>query len=204
MANALSKILSVVLHPLWASIWLLLLFRWNNHPDFFRISNLAFRGIFFGFLGFSVIFPLIAVFWLMVTKRISSLYMQTRTERHFPYLAACLGLFLLTYWLHQLPISPLFYSMTLGAAVATTFVFFINLKWKISAHATGIGGIIGGYLSQHALLEQYPSLLLISLLLLLSGLLGCARIYLKAHSPSQWFAGFILGFLNLYYIHYFI
>jgi membrane-associated phospholipid phosphatase len=56
----------------------------------------------------------------------------------------------------------------------------------------GIGGLIGMMLSLVILLN-YDLMLYIILGVIASGLVGASRLYLKEHTPSQVYLGFLLG-----------
>ncbi|MBQ9144760.1 MAG: phosphatase PAP2 family protein, partial [Paludibacteraceae bacterium] len=90
---------------------------------------------------------------------------------------------------------PLFlFWVIIGAMIALLAVTIINHWWKISAHLTGIGGLLGGICS-FALNYATLPLILIIIILVLSLLLMYARLYLNAHTPMQVVCGFLLGLL---------
>jgi membrane-associated phospholipid phosphatase len=84
-----------------------------------------------------------------------------------------------------------------GAIGALGIVTIINHWWKISAHLTGIGGLLGGVCSFAMNYARLPLGMIIALLVV-SLLLMYARIYLNAHSPMQVVCGFILGILAIF------
>ena len=122
------------------------------------------------------------------------LQMQDRTRRFVPFLFTTFiygaDTFLFTRNLSALHLSV----VILGAvSVCIGLVTVITLFWKISAHAVGIGGMIGflfgiGY-TFTAIELLYPVLLTI----LAAGMLLSARLYLNSHTPSETGAGFLLG-----------
>lgn len=85
-----------------------------------------------------------------------------------------------------------------GATVALLVTMLVTLRWKISAHATGMGGLIGGTMIVMRLYQLLPSYELM-LLIVLAGMLGSARLYLKAHTPAQVYVGFLNGFVCVYF-----
>jgi membrane-associated phospholipid phosphatase len=84
--------------------------------------------------------------------------------------------------------------VVLGVILALLAVTIINHWWKISAHLTGIGGLLGGICS-FALNYSMLPLPLIIIVLVLTLLLMLARLYLNAHTPLQVVCGFLLGLL---------
>jgi membrane-associated phospholipid phosphatase len=103
------------------------------------------------------------------------------------------------YMLNELQAPFLFGRIMLGAATAMGFTYLINLKWKISLHMIGMGGLCGVFFAVSELLYE-NNITLLSGALLVSGLLGTARIRLGAHYPSQIYAGFFLGFVAEYFL----
>jgi len=72
----------------------------------------------------------------------------------------------------------------------------INLKWKISAHMAGIGGVVALIYQIHAMgLSAFDLLWLLCLAVLVAGALGSARLALKRHNTWQVLAGAVVGFL---------
>ena len=71
----------------------------------------------------------------------------------------------------------------------------INLKYKISAHMVGIGGLLGSLIVVSYVLK-YNAVPQLSVLVLLAGVIATCRLYLKAHEPKQIYSGFFLGFLT--------
>jgi membrane-associated phospholipid phosphatase len=71
------------------------------------------------------------------------------------------------------------------------------MKWKISAHLSGIGGLTGGVFAFCYVMAVNPVWLMI-LMLVMSALTAISRIELKAHTPAQTLAGFTVGFLMVF------
>ncbi len=89
--------------------------------------------------------------------------------------------------------------MLLGAAASVVLAIIINLKWKVSIHMIGIGGITGMFfgLSTFLLIDlRFP--ILISLIV--AGLIGTARLSMGAHRPGQLYVGFLVGFCCEYFV----
>jgi hypothetical protein len=70
----------------------------------------------------------------------------------------------------------------------------VNLKWKLSEHMAGIGGVIGGLVSFSALFGYNPVGWL-CLFILIAGILGSARIVLGHHTLGEVLSGFAVGLI---------
>jgi membrane-associated phospholipid phosphatase len=93
---------------------------------------------------------------------------------------------------------PLFIvAMGVGSAISIFIIVFINLKWKISAHTAGIGGLAGAIFGVSYRLAINPLWFLV-VILSISALVAISRIGLRAHTPGQTLAGFVVGFLTVF------
>lgn len=149
-----------------------------------RISAIVFM--------FSFLFPVLNIVLLYKLKRIPSLTMSDPKERTFPFIMTAVFYFGLFYLLKDLNIWPTVKIFVLGGGIAIALVTLINLKFKISAHMTGVGGLLGALISLSYLLK-FDMTLFYLLVILIAGLLGACRLLLKEHKPSQIYAGFVLG-----------
>ena len=68
----------------------------------------------------------------------------------------------------------------------------INFKWKISTHVASSGMMVGGLLS-YSFIFNFNPVWWLCFFILLSGMLGTARIIVKQHTLLEVLAGFIIG-----------
>ena len=147
-------------------------------------------------MGITCIVPLIFLSVLRHFKLVKSLHVEVREQRLIPYLftAVCYGVaaFYL-YYCH----SPQWFTMFMvGSALTVLVMALINLKWKISAHMAGIGGIIALiYQINVQGLSAFDLLWLLCFAIVVAGLLGTSRLVLKRHDIWQLLAGAAVGFL---------
>ena len=70
----------------------------------------------------------------------------------------------------------------------------ISLRWKISAHLTGMGGLCAFIAVLSTTYGASPSVMWVLIAsVLISGIVGVARLGLGSHTPAQAGAGFLLG-----------
>ena len=74
----------------------------------------------------------------------------------------------------------------------------ITRYWKISAHALGVGGVVGVLCRLVFSFYGIEYIYALIIALLLSGLVMSARLYLGAHSLTQVLVGFALGGVYAY------
>ena len=143
----------------------------------------------------TLIIPIILLVFLWRKGYIDSLHIDNAKQRTTPYIYTLICYGFWAYFVRVTVKMPTFMLLVaIGAMVALLAVTIINHWWKISAHLTGIGGLLGGICS-FALNYSILPLILIITVLLLSLLLMYARIYLQAHTPMQVVCGFLLGLL---------
>ncbi len=188
-----SKIISVVLHPLWMP--LLVVYLSLNYIPFVKPSIYNNIGaIYLSIFVYSVFLPLISLFVLIKLKILNSLEIFKLRERPLPlfitFFWVSLGLFSLQ---NILLFVPFLNAALLGCVIIIILSSFVSLFWKISLHMLGMGGVLAVLVGASVLYETRP--VLIIFLIFLSGVLGSARLYENAHSSTQIYSGFIVGFL---------
>ena len=187
----LTQLISVILHPMFMPILAL-------HLTLLVLPSLAFTLsqnllLIYGILIFStMILPLISIFWLMQKGKVSSLEMSNHKERSLPLFKTVIWMSFGYYLLQNLLFyTPILKAELLGAILIILLAAIISKFWKISLHLLGIGGVVGVFIALQIMHGDFLYLLL--LFILLSGLLGVARIKQKAHNYAQVYAGFLVG-----------
>ncbi|MDB4251035.1 hypothetical protein N9815_01755 [Flavobacteriales bacterium] len=187
----LTQLISVILHPMFMPILAL-------HLTLLVLPSLAFTLsqnllLIYGILIFStMVLPLISIFWLMQKGKVSSLEMSNHKERSLPLFKTVIWMSFGYYLLQNLLFyTPILKAELLGAILIILLAAIISKFWKISLHLLGIGGVVGVFIALQIMHGDFLYLLL--LFILLSGLLGVARIKQKAHNYAQVYAGFLVG-----------
>ena len=187
----LTQLISILLHPMFMPILAL-------HLTLLVLPSLAFTLsqnllLIYGILIFStMVLPLISIFWLMQKGKVSSLEMSNHKERSLPLFKTVIWMSFGYYLLQNLLFyTPILKAEILGAILIILLAAIISKFWKISLHLLGIGGVVGVFIALQIMHGDFLYLLL--LFILLSGLLGVARIKQKAHNYAQVYAGFLVG-----------
>jgi membrane-associated phospholipid phosphatase len=176
----LARILSTIFNPFLTALALFVILAHvsaTSTEDFWRLLFLS--------TAFTSIGPMLYVFWLYSTGRISDLDMSVRREREMVF-STFVVFYLLgaaALWLAHAP--RLLIAAMLGYFASTFIVGYITRYWKISTHAIGITAPLVA-LSLLYGRQPLPFLVLIPMV--------CwARVYLKAHTPAQVIAGAALA-----------
>lgn len=187
-----AKIISGVFHPLLMPvIGLLIIFNTDSYINYTIPLDLK-KAVIILITTSTFVIPLLISLLLLNRKLINSLEMETSKERIIPYAFTIIFYVFTLYMLKQAPIPPIIFKFIIGATLSVILAFIINIKWKISAHMIGIGGLFGALLSISWVLELYLTPYIV-LSLLIAGLIGSSRIILNAHNAPQVYAGFFLG-----------
>lgn len=140
------------------------------------------------------ILPLTAILIMVRKGAVSNIYITDHKQRTIPYLYSAVGFAFWSYLLIFTLKAPLCINViAIGATIAIIAVMLINRSWKISAHLTGAGGLLGGLFGYCLSINGIPTGGTILLWLALTLMLMYARLYLKAHTPTQVVAGWLLG-----------
>lgn len=201
MNNAIAKIISYVFHPVFMpTIGVLILGHYINP---YQIFNYKF--ILLSTFIFTCLFPILIVSLMKFIGLIDKLTIDERQSRIYPFLATSILYVFNCYSLFTkvgLNIPFVLVVFLLGTTLASILLFIINLKWKISAHAIGIGGILSilFLVSVHYNIVLHNELILS---ILVAGIVGVARLSLNAHSLLQVNSGYILGTLSVVSFYYY-
>jgi len=189
-------ILSVFLHPLLMATYgcLLLFFGINGTIYDIMTPNENKWRITFLIFAFSFVFPVINIYILYKFKRIPSITLSNQSDRTYPYILTALFYFGLFYLLADTNIWAVVKMFVLGGGLAILLTAIINLRYKISAHMVGLGGLLGALISISAMLQFNITPYYIAVVVA-AGVVASARLVLQEHKPSQLYSGFLLGLL---------
>jgi len=190
------KIVSFVFQPLLMPTFGIIILLFTNLSDFYTDiwKWFALGGTFL----FTALLPATPILMMLRKGQIKDLYISKREQRTFPYLFSLLAYTFWTVFLWRVLQMPFFIvAMGVGSTISIIIITLVNTKWKISAHLSGIGGLTGGVFAYCYVMGVNPLWLMI-LLLVFSALTALSRIELKAHTPAQTLAGFVLGFLLVF------
>ena len=147
---------------------------------------------------FTGLLPALPIWLLMKRGEVNDLFISKREERTMPYLFSFMAYVFWALFMWRTLQFPMFIvAMGMGSAVSIFIIVFINLKWKISAHAAGMGGLCGSVFGVCYRTAINP-VWFFAVILLISGLVALSRLELKAHTPGQVLAGFVVGFIMVF------
>lgn len=204
-----ANLISTLTHPLLGATYILLLLLSVN-PYLFGVNSLAERAPFIALVfGSSVLIPGLLILMMIGLEMLPSIQMPEKEQRTIPLIAVgmlYLGLFAFCRKAPEVPVA--YTALVLGCVVGLFSAFFVNLFSKISLHAVGMGGLVAAVLVIMELFSydsfQVPlpggkqlqaSLTTVLLtVIIVAGLVGTTRLWLKAHDLEDVVGGYVVGF----------
>lgn len=194
MLRSIALVISVVFQPLLMPtlVFGMVLFA---VPEATSIPEEFKDRIFYLIVLSTLLIPMITIIGLRLSGTVKSLHMPEVKDRRVPFLITSTYFLMTTWFLYQkTDLDPVLWEgmavIFTAVLVLTTITFF----WKISAHMTGLGGLLATVL---ILGEKFPTFeVLYPLLgaLILCGGVASSRLLLQAHRPVEVYAGWLLGF----------
>ncbi|MFM2251498.1 MAG: hypothetical protein RLZZ358_2428 [Bacteroidota bacterium] len=196
MVRKLALFLSVVFQPLLmpSLVFGLLFFgvpQATSLPEVFKVR------IFYLIVTATLLIPIVLMLGLRWSGYVKSLHFEEKSDRRVPFILVTLFYVLTTYFLKEkTELDPILWQGMAVITAAVALLTGVTYFWKMSAHLTGIGGVLAvtGILGLY-----FPSVTVAYLLvatLVLGGGIASSRLYLDAHRPAEVYVGLLVGFVT--------
>lgn len=147
-------------------------------------------------LVFTCILPIISIAILHRMGKISDTGVNKQEERALPYIITIIGYLAGAIYLTNVNAPQWIAMFLIGAGLAAIASMLINIKWKISAHGAGMGGVVAMFFTIWSNgYAQHDFLIATSIVILLTGIVGTSRLILNKHTLGQVLAGTLNGFI---------
>ena len=186
------KAISYLFHPLLIpSLGMLVLFNSGTYLSYLPFDMKKWILLIVFLLTYVV--PLTFIPFFLYQKVIMNIQMGSRRERYVPLAVSLLLYTFCFYLIRRISIPHMYHSMILSSLLSILATMLITIRYKISIHMVGAGGLVAliGFLAFNLKVDLQFYL---GISVLLAGLIGMARIYLKAHTPDEVYTGFLTGF----------
>ena len=161
--------------------------------SYLRIMPILYKGIVLGIVYcFTILTPTITIFLFRKINGFARQELSERKKRYVPILLTIISYVFCLLMMRKLNIPWYMTGIIFVSLVISIICILVNLKWKLSEHMAGMGGIIGGLVSFSALFSYNPVVWL-CLFILIAGILGSARIVLGHHALGAVLSGFVVG-----------
>ncbi len=192
--HIIARALSLVLYPLFIPTYGMALFCYAYTNQVAPLRPVWMGVAIGGTAILTCLLPLSAILIMVHKGDVTDIQIENPNERTLPYLSSAIGFGFWAYLVSSILHAPLFLCVSaIGGTIAILIVAIINRKWKISAHLTGFGGLLGGMLSYCIAISAIPTWGTLVLWLGVALILMYARLYLNAHTAAQVSAGWLLG-----------
>lgn len=192
--KAIFKILSYLFHPLIISTYIIALIQIANPFQFQGIGFSGFSILLPVFL-FTFVYPVIAILLLKKLDFIDSLEMPDSKQRIIPLIIVII-LYIWVYLIFKSKGFPMISVVfLLGVIISLSLSFIINVFHKISLHTVGISGALTIMMLLLMTSERDMSYWFL-LIIILTGTIATARLYLQAHTIKEVYSGFLVGMLG--------
>ncbi|WMJ75414.1 hypothetical protein RCC89_19955 [Cytophagaceae bacterium ABcell3] len=195
----MSWILSIALHPLLMPTALFGIIAFQV-PDIMNpLSNEGRMSVLFLIFLSTFVMPFLMILAMLVVSKkefsLGNLQMSKAKERFMPFFFTSIFYLVVTYYLFS-SLNTVILLIMAGITASTFITAVVSYFWKISAHAVGINGVIGFLMALTWMYKENALLYPLVIIILLSGALLSARLYLNAHTPAQVLWGAVLGFVS--------
>ena len=148
----------------------------------------------------SLVMPLTFTWILYRRKVISSFSLSQTEDRTIPIVVTAVFYYLLFYLMKQVQMLPSYYIFILCLILLMLCALLVNLRWKISLYMLGAGALTA-FIAGMGIKYEMNVALPLTITLVLSGLSGTFRLLNDKHSPAQVYAGFISGFVTVFWVY---
>lgn len=148
---------------------------------------------------FTIFLPVALITMLFYMHQIQSFELTERRERIYPLIFMTISIFLLYIVVNRILPIRILKGFTFSMLITSFLLVLSTSKFKLSMHLIGLGGIAGLVIAMTVLFQVNLFFILVSLLLI-SGVVASARLYLNAHNLIEIFSGFGFGFLGTFLI----
>jgi len=201
MVKNIATLITVIFHPvLIPTFGFLLLF--NSDFYFSMLTWEVKRYVLLIVLFSTGILPMLSVAILAINPKFN-INMDKSRDRIMPLLFSSVFYYIGFILLGRMKAYPIFKLFLVASVLVIIVLLVISFRWKISNHMAALGGLTGTIFALSFRSGVNP-VYIILLVVLVSGIVGTARMILSKHSIGQLIAGYVLGFSTLYLVIFFV
>ncbi|MBB6328553.1 membrane-associated phospholipid phosphatase [Algoriphagus iocasae] len=195
MSRFIALFISVVFQPLLVPtlVFGLILFL---VPEASSIPEVIKGRIFLLIVLSTLAIPMVTIFGLRLSGTLKSIHMVEIKDRVIPFVVTTIYFLLTTYFLHdKTELDPILWQVLAVISLSIVGLTFVTFFWKMSAHMTGMGGLIATVVVLNLHFLNFNALYPLLGAILLAGIVATCRLKLNAHKPSEIYVGLVYGFI---------
>jgi len=187
----ISKIISVIFSPFYAPLWA---FLWMFCFSYLNMLQLGYKIFILTLVWITtVLIPRSGINIFRIAMDWTHWQLSHREHRHLPYIVTVCSYSACLIIMTKLKMPMFIRGIVLSALISQIICVIVNAWWKVSTHMVGMGGLVGALIA-FSMLFYFNPIFLLCFLLILSGIVGTARMLLRQHTLAQIFVGFGIGF----------
>lgn len=148
---------------------------------------------------FTILMPSLLIHLYRKLQGWTSKELGRKERRLVPYIISILCYFGCFFFMEYRNTPRIISIILVAALVIQMICAFINIWWKISTHMAAIGGVAGAMII-YSIAFSFNPLWWLSIVILLAGMVGSARMILRQHSLSQVVVGFFVGLTCAFFV----
>lgn len=200
LSHRLLSILAFVLHPILMPTYAYLVLS-NAELFSWLIPAPASYYVTLSIFSLTAIVPALLFVLMKRFTIIKSYQMATNQERVIPLILMTLIYLTVYLYIRPYPVFFLASMILLFAFVSSSLSLITNFLIKVSLHCIGISTFVGMTIS----ISMYYGVNMLHIILgglIISGVAGYVRLALKAHSNTEVYLGYVIGFLSAVLTNY--
>ena len=148
---------------------------------------------------FTILMPSLLIHLYRKLQGWTSKELGRKERRLVPYIISILCYFGCFFFMEYRNTPRVISIILVAALVIQMICAFINIWWKISTHMAAIGGVAGAMII-YSIAFSFNPLWWLSIVILLAGMVGSARMILRQHSLSPVVVGFFVGLICAFFV----
>ena len=153
----------------------------------------------------TLVIPMISIIGFRLSGTVKSLQMKDIKDRILPFSITTLFYAMIVYYFFKkTEFDPILWQTLALITVTILGLTLTTIFWKMSAHMTGVGGLLGLVFILGMKFQTFQVLFPMLLCIGLTGIIASCRLFLNAHKPLEVYIGFLYGFLmclaGFYYV----
>lgn len=142
--------------------------------------------------GGTFLFPVMITYIFYKFGLVTNLHLPDAKERRWPFLAGLVFFYFTATTLREFSLPPEVHKVILGITLVLALAMLLLRYHKMSIHMAGAGTFTATLTYMSATYET-QIIDFIALCLVVSGLIGTARLKLEAHTHTEIYSGFLVG-----------
>jgi len=192
--RTLSNFVSYLFHPIFIPLYAILLMMVSNPYRYDPVMSPKGGYLVIYVMMYTVILPMILMTLMKRLKLIDSMKLHERGERLLPLMIMTFFSFFAFLALKRADFHPDISKVFLAASIVLMIAYILTVvSGKISLHTIGMGALVA--IAMHSsLFSVYITYPILFAVIIVAGLVGTARLQLKAHDSKEVFQGYFLGY----------